>query len=138
MPDAALAFTRLTRDAKIKLRGLRGRVALSSLERRIAKALMITDGHKKAGVPAGDERYLSIYENTEVEIGWFCDKYEVDRWHIDAQIPGLKLLKDMTVPAKPNRQRFLLIFLAALVGLSLIGAMIGYIRFIADFVARTL
>lgn len=140
MPVTPDVFDRLTDKTEAKIKGLRRRWALSSLEKRLAKALMIVDGHKKAGVPAGDMRYQSVQANVDLEIDYFCDTYRVDRSHIDAQIPGLKLIKDMTVPNKPRSKALIVIgtVITVLVALFLVGTAIGLVEFVAGKVVKVL
>jgi hypothetical protein len=137
MPDFKPdVFDRLTQKIENKAKALRRSWALSSLEKQIAKALMITDGHKKAGIKAGDARYISIQENVDLQIAQFCDKYQVDKQHIDAQIPGLKLLADLATPPPASARTPLLLVFGAAAGLTLIGIIIGYVQFIAHLITR--
>jgi hypothetical protein len=90
-----------TQKIKSKLRGARKRWALSHLEKTIAGALEIVEGHKRNGVAAGSEVYQTIWSILNGQIDQFCLESGIAREYIESQVPGLQRIKSMLEPEQP-------------------------------------
>jgi hypothetical protein len=83
--------------------GFRRLVAKRLLENELSSIIRTVAGHKRNKLPKGASQYQSLWHVADTKVQRFCDDHRVDRTEVEAQIPALKELRDLSqAPATPN------------------------------------
>ena len=81
-------------DSYLSLRTL---LAKSLLEHDLASIFRTVSGHKKHGAKPGDQRFQALWQTADSKVIDFCSQYHVDRMQIEAQVPALQELRNLSI-----------------------------------------
>ena len=71
-------------------------------EGRLGKLIGSALAHEQEGLPAGSQEYVRLARMADESIALYCKVHLVDRQDLEAQIPAINKLRNLTVPQEPK------------------------------------
>jgi hypothetical protein len=104
---------------------LRKGLALRLLESELAQIVRTVSSHKRNKVPQGSSQYQSLWRRADQLVDSFCSTYQVDRSEIEAQLPALTEMRNLSVPPAQRNKKLALLF--SVVGVFVLTIMTGFV-----------
>lgn len=103
--------------------------AKGQLEKQLYNIIETANGHQAKGLPAGHPAYGELMREANGKIDEFCSQWEIDRLHVEKEVPALRDLQALTVAPHPAAKviQGVAVLIAVVVGAILIGCASGLI-----------
>ncbi len=121
---------RLQTSSKEQLRTVRHYFDRRHLEASLASLLQAANGHEGRGLAPGSALYLVLHRESQLLTAAYCERWQVSRDQLHAELPALGKLAQLAQPRSPRAavSKAALVVLAA-IGISiLIGLAGAFIR----------
>jgi hypothetical protein len=121
---------RLRTSSKEQLRTVQHYFDRRHLEAGLASLLQAANGHEARGLAPGSASYLVLNRESQLLIDAYCDRWQVSRDRLQAELPALAKLDQLAQPRSPRAaiSKGILAILAAFVISVLIGLAGAFIR----------